>query len=132
MATKAKATAKNLNSFQSLIAEISDETKGLLKSSLGTNKKALYKKELFEGLSEKEIKKNRKKLRNVLISFAQSITSEKDSAKLTKLITSFKKFYTSAYTINDYSLDSICNENLNGEKKTLLTKMLQIVTKSNH
>lgn len=116
-------------SAKDILLNLQKETSGLLKTSLGTKRESIYKVEIFEDTTEKEKKSLRKKLRNTLFSLCSSLIDEKDQAKKNKLIKSFNDFYKQVYVNNDYSLQSVCNENLKAEKKETLQKALDICKK---
>lgn len=120
---KASANAK-ANSLIALdvLKSVKEKNAGLFKTSLGT-KTEIYKKELFEGANEKQIKSLRKKLRNVTFNFLSSIATNADK----KLIEGFIDFYKQVYVINDFSFNSIASENTKEEKKEILIKGLEIV-----
>lgn len=123
---KASANAK-ANSLIALdvLKSVKEKNAGLFKTSLGT-KTEIYKKELFEGANEKQIKSLRKKFRNVTFSFLSSIATNADK----KLIEGFIDFYKQVYTLNDFSFNSIASENTKEEKKAILIKGLEIVKNS--
>lgn len=123
---KASANAK-ANSLIALdvLKSVKEKNAGLFKTSLGT-KTEIYKKELFEGANEKQIKSLRKKFRNVTFNFLSSIATNADK----KLIDGFIDFYKQVYTLNDFSFNSIASENTKEEKKTILLKGLEIVKKN--
>ena len=123
---KASANAK-ANSLIALdvLKSVKEKNAGLFKTSLGT-KTEIYKKELFEGANEKQIKSLRKKLRNVTFNFLSTIANNADK----KLIEGFIDFYKQVYTLNDFSFNSIASENTKEEKKTILIKGLEIVKNS--
>lgn len=123
---KASANAK-ANSLIALdvLKSVKEKNAGLFKTSLGT-KTEIYKKELFEGADEKQIKSLRKKFRNVTFNFLSSIATNADK----KLIANFVDFYKQVYVTNDFSFSSIASENTKGEKKEILIKGLEIVKKS--
>lgn len=123
---KASANAK-ANSLIALdvLKTVKEKNAGLFKTSLGT-KTEIYKKELFEGANEKQIKSLRKKLRNVTFNFLSTIATKADK----KLIEGFIDFYKQVYTLNDFSFNSIANENTKEEKKAILIKGLEIVKNS--
>lgn len=125
-ANKAKAIAK-ANSLIALdvLKSVKEKNAGLFKTSLGT-KTEIYKKELFEGANEKQIKSLRKKFRNVTFNFLSTIANNADK----KLIDGFIDFYKQVYTLNDFSFNSIASENTKEEKKAILIKGLEIVKKS--
>lgn len=123
---KAIANAK-ANSLIALdvLKSVKEKNAGLFKTSLGT-KTEIYKKELFEGANEKQIKSLRKKFRNVTFNFLSTITNNADK----KLIDGFIDFYKQVYVINDFSFSSIASENTKEEKKAILIKGLEIVKNS--
>lgn len=123
---KASANAK-ANSLIALdvLRSVKEKNAGLFKTSLGT-KTEIYKKELFEGANEKQIKSLRKKFRNVTFNFLSTIANNADK----KLIEGFIDFYKQVYTLNDFSFNSIASENTKEEKKAILLKGLEIVKNS--
>lgn len=123
---KASANAK-ANSLIALdvLKSVKEKNAGLFKTSLGT-KTEIYKKELFEGANEKQIKSLRKKFRNVTFNFLSTIANNADK----KLIEGFIDFYKQVYTLNDFSFNSIASENTKEEKKAILMKGMEIVKKS--
>lgn len=125
-ASKATATAK-ANSLIALdvLKSVKEKNEGLFKTALGT-KTEIYKKELFAGANEKQIKSLRKKFRNVTFNFLSSIAANGDK----KLIAGFIDFYKQVYVTNDFSFSSIASENTKEEKKEILIKGLSIVKKN--
>lgn len=123
---KASATAK-ANSLIALnvLKSVKEKNAGLFKTSLGS-KTEIYKKELFEGANEKQIKSLRKKFRNVTFNFLSTIANNADK----KLIDGFIDFYKQVYVLNDFSFNSIASENTKEEKKAILLKGLEVVKKS--
>lgn len=124
---KASANAK-ANSLIALdvLKSVKEKNAGLFKTSLGT-KTEIYKKELFEGANEKQIKSLRKKFRNVTFNFLSTIIANNADKKL---IDGFIDFYKQVYVINDFSFSSIASENTKEEKKAILIKGLEIVKNS--
>ena len=123
---KASANVKS-NSLIALdvLKSVKEKNAGLFKTSLGT-KTEIYKKELFEGANEKQIKSLRKKCRNVTFNFLSTIANNADK----KLIDGFIDFYKQVYVLNDFSFNSIASENTKEEKKAILIKGLEIVKNS--
>ena len=123
---KASANVK-ANSLIALdvLKSVKEKNAGLFKTSLGT-KTEIYKKELFEGANEKQIKSLRKKFRNVTFNFLSTIANNADK----KLIDGFIDFYKQVYVLNDFSFSSIASENTKEEKKAILLKGLEIVKNS--
>lgn len=123
---KASANAK-ANSLIALdvLKSVKEKNAGLFKTSLGT-KTEIYKRELFEGANEKQMKSLRKKFRNVTFNFLSTIANKADK----KLIDGFIDFYKQVYVLNDFSFNSIASENTKEEKKEILLKGLEIVKNS--
>lgn len=117
-----KSNEEKNYSFQEILKKVENQTEGLLKSNLGNRQKTLYKESIFENCTEKEQKSIRRKIRKVVLSFADNIQSKENK----KLINAFNEFYKETFICNDYSLHSICNENLASEKKEKLQKLLDI------
>ena len=123
---KASANVKANSSIAlDVLKSVKEKNAGLFKTSLGT-KTEIYKKELFEGANEKQIKSLRKKFRNVTFNFLSTIANNADK----KLIDGFIDFYKQVYTLNDFSFNSIASENTKEEKKAILIKGLEIVKNS--
>ena len=125
-ASKAKATAKaNILIALDVLKSVKEKNQGLFKTALGT-KSEIYKKDLFAGANEKQIKSLRKKFRNVTFNFLSSIATNADK----KLIANFVDFYKQVYVNNDFSFASIASENTKEEKKAILINGLEIVKKN--
>lgn len=120
----ANSKANNLIALD-VLKSVKEKNAGLFKTSLGT-KTEIYKKELFDGANEKQIKSLRKKFRNVTFNFLSSIATNADK----KLIDGFIDFYKQVYVLNDFSFNSIASENTKDEKKAILLKGLEIVKKN--
>lgn len=87
-----------------------------------STRREVFKKELIKNLSEKESKAFRRKVRNLLITYAEVICNE--NGKNIKTINAFNKIYQSAYAVNDYTLQSICSDNMKEVNKKILQKAL--------
>lgn len=87
----------------------------------------LYKKELFAGLFDQQKKIARKKLRQIRDGFFAEILSCKDKTKLKKLCQDFYKWYTEIYTVNDFSVNSVCSGRTDENTRNLCEKALQII-----
>lgn len=74
--SSSKQQSKQFNCFRR-IEKRKRKNAGLFKTSLGT-KTEIYKKELFEGANEKQIKSLRKKFRNVTFNFLSTIATNAD------------------------------------------------------
>lgn len=82
----------------------------------------IYKKELFTGLNENDLKKARRKLRKLAFAFANDVVLSKTE----KSINQFIDFYQQIYAVNDYSITSVCSENTRNEKRETYANCLQI------
>ena len=111
-----------------ILAMTAKATEGLIKSNLGTKKSSLFKEDVLPS-DEKQKKSMRKKLRNLLFSICSTLVIEQNKEKQTKLINAFNEFYFETYALNDYTLASVCNENLSSEKKDIIKKALEICKK---
>lgn len=128
-AKKAKAQSKANNIlYKDILVNLNKSTEGL-KTSFGVKKSDIYKEEIFSELSDKEKKIARKKFRNTILSLSESLTQEKDKTRLEKLKKAFLDFYKQVYKVNDFSLSSVCSENMKETNKEILKKALQIVKK---
>ena len=136
MTTTNKKSIKNVESANvvknakanEILAMTAKLTEGLIKSNLGTKKSSLFKDDVLPS-DEKQKKSMRKKLRNLLFSICSTLVVEQNKEKQTKLINAFNEFYFSTYALNDYTLASVCNENLSSEKKDIIKKALEICKK---
>ena len=90
------------------------QTESLLTTNKGTKKESIYKDSIFDGMSDKEKKSARKKVRNYVHSIFESIIfADKDNKKsnVTKLAKEVEDFQTKTQKIKDYSFASIASEN---------------------
>ena len=109
-----------------ILAKSQAATASLIQKGTKGHKESIYKSEIFEGLSDKEKKSSRKKIRNLIQSMLSTICTAQEPA-LTKLITEFTDLYTQVYAVNDYSLASISSGNTSDETKAMLTQGLDII-----
>lgn len=127
---KAKAQSKANNIlYKDILANLNKSTEGLLRTSYGVKKSDIYKEEILSELSDREKKVARKKFRNIILSLSENLIQEKDKTRLEKLKKAFLDFYKQVYKVNDFSLSSICSENMKETNKEILKKALQIVKK---
>lgn len=87
----------------------------------------LYKKELFAGLFDDQKKQARKKLRQIRNGFFAEILACKDKTKLKKLCQDFYKWYIDIYTVNDFSVNSVCSGRTDENTRNLCEKALNII-----
>ena len=119
-----------MSNINDILDKSKKSTSGLLNTNLGTKKESIYKESIFEGLSDKQKKSARKKIRNYVHAIFESIitkNTEKKNKELNDLITSFVEFYTETYRVNDYSFSSVASENT--KEKDLINNALGIIKK---
>lgn len=106
-----------------ILAKSQAATASLIQKGTKGHKESIYKSAIFEGLSDKEKKASRKKIRNYVQSLLSSIcTAEGESLKT--LCKEFIGFYQEVYAVNDYSFASIASENTKDETKKAITAAL--------
>ena len=106
------------------------QTESLLVTNKGTKKESIYKDSIFDGMSDKEKKSARKKVRNYVHSIFESlIKADADKKKeiVKKLAKEFADFYCETYKINDYTFASVASENT--KEKDTINKALSILKK---
>lgn len=118
---QAKANANILDKISALRAS------GIIAKGMKGQNVDIYKKELFAGLFDEQKKQVRKQLRKIRDGFFLDILSCKDKAKLQKLCKEFFSWYTDIYTVNDFSVNSVCSGRTDQETKNLCEKALQII-----
>ena len=97
-----------------LLEKSRKQTESLLTTNKGTKKESIYKDSIFEGLSDKQKKSARKKVRNYVHSIFESLIfadKEKKKENVSKLAKDFAEFYKETYKVNDYSFASLASEN---------------------
>lgn len=98
-----------------------------VKSNLGLGRDNLYKKNLFKDMTTDEIKRQRRKIRNFTENILISILRSKNETERSKLIKSFKDWYTSIYQCNDYTVESLASKNTDANKIENYRKALAII-----
>lgn len=133
MATK--ATNNNVTNVTNNVnnestKKVSDIFANLAKSginlSLENSHRSVFKKELMENLTDPEQKTFRRKARKLILTFAETLCNAPTDAKAKA---QFNELYQSLYAINDYTLQSICSENMREKNKDVLKKALEIAKK---
>ena len=136
MTTK-KNSKESVNNNSANVISISDiekmlgienQNKGKFNSVLGANKESIFRKETLNYFIDKGKKSSnlRTKARNKVQSYAKSIINLTDKKEIKELFEAFNNFYKSWYKINDYSLSSLCSDNMDKDKKDNIIKMLAI------
>ena len=113
-----------------ILAKSQAATASIIQKGTKGHKESIYKSSIFEGLSDKEKKSSRKKIRNYVQSLLSSIcTAEGESLKT--LCKEFTDLYQEVYAVNDYSFASIASENTKDETKKAITAALLKVQEFN-
>lgn len=133
MATK--ATNNNVTNVTNNVnnestKKVSDIFANLAKSginlSLENSHRSVFKKELIENLTDTEQKTFRRKARKLILTFAETLCNAPADAKAKQ---QFNELYKQVYAVNDYTLQSICSENMREVNKKILQKALDIAKK---
>ena len=106
------------NNIDLLVNELSKN----LKQKKESNKDKMYKIEV-----DKKQRQILRKQRNKFVDNILFFKSQKNEIELKKEINLFNKFYKETYILNDYSLNSICQNNSDNETKIKVKVFLQIV-----
>lgn len=118
MATKATS-----NVTDAIFAHLA---KNGIKLSLENSHRSVFKKELIENLTDTQAKVFRRKIRKMMLAFAETLVNAPTNAKAKQ---QFNELYKQVYAVNDYTLQSICSENMKDVNKKILQKALEIAKK---
>lgn len=94
--------------------------------SLENSHRSVFKKELIEGMTDTQAKIFRRKIRKLMLAFAETLCNAPTNAQAKK---QFVELYRQVYAVNDFSLQSICSENMKEINKKILAKALEIAKK---
>jgi hypothetical protein len=125
--------SKNLMNDENLLnmnLESLDETNlDLLVSNISKNikQKTNSKEKIYKIVVDKKVRQQIRKKRNQFIDNVLFFKSQKNEIELKKEIENFNKFYKETYLLNDYSENSICQNNSDNETKIKVKVFLQIV-----
>lgn len=111
------------NAIESIFANLA---KSGINLSLENSHRSVFKKELIENLTDSQAKVFRRKIRKMIISFAETLCNAPTDAKAKQ---QFNDLYKQVYSVNDYTLQSICSENMKDVNKKILQKALDIAKK---
>lgn len=111
------------NAIESIFANLA---KSGINLSLENSHRSVFKKELIENLTDSQAKVFRRKIRKMIISFAETLCNAPTDAKAKQ---QFNELYKQVYAVNDYSLQSICSENMKEVNKKILQRALDIAKK---
>ena len=128
------STSKNLMNDENLLnldlENLDSENIDLLVSELSKNlkqKKESNKEKMYKIEVDKKQRQILRKQRNKFVDNVLFFKSQKNEIELKKEIDLFNKFYKETYILNDYSLNSICQNNSDNETKIKVKMFLQIV-----
>lgn len=123
MTTTTKKENASANVMDIIFANLA---KSGINLSLENSHRSVFKKELIEGLTDTQAKVFRRKVRKMIISFAETLCNAPMDANAKK---QFNELYKQVYAINDYTLQSICSENMKDINKKILQKALDLAKK---
>lgn len=94
--------------------------------SLENSHRSVFKKELISEMTDSQAKIFRRKIRKLILAYAETLCNAPTDIQAKK---QFNDLYKAVYAINDYTLSSICSENMKDVNKRILTKALEIAKK---
>lgn len=94
--------------------------------TLENSHRSVFKKELINGMTEAQAKIFRRKIRKMMIAFAETLVNAPTDTKAKQ---QFNELYKQVYAVNDYTLQSVCSENMKEVNKKILQKALDIAKK---
>lgn len=118
----ATTTNKN-NVMESIFANLA---KSGINLSLENSHRSVFKKEIINGMTDNQAKIFRRKIRKMMLSFAETLCNAPTDATAKK---QFNELYKQVYAVNDYTLQSVCSENMKEVNKKILQKALEIAKK---
>ena len=117
------ATTNKNNVMESIFANLA---KSGISLSLENSHRSVFKKEIINGMTDTQTKIFRRKIRKMMLSFAETLCNAPTDATAKK---QFNELYKQVYAVNDYTLQSVCSENMKEINKNLLRKALEIAKK---
>ena len=122
MATKTTNNVTN-NVMDTIFANLA---KSGINLTLENSHRSVFKKELINGMTDTQAKIFRRKIRKMILSFAETLVNAPTDAEAKQ---QFNELYKQVYAVNDYTLQSVCSENMKEINKNLLRKALEIAKK---
>lgn len=116
-------TKSNANVMDTIFANLA---KSGINLTLENSHRSVFKKELINGMTDTQAKIFRRKIRKMILSFAETLVNAPTDAKVKQ---QFNELYKQVYAVNDYTLQSICSENMKDVNKKILQKALEIAKK---
>ena len=121
--TTNKSNATKANVMDTIFANLA---KSGINLTLENSHRSVFKKELIENLTDTQAKVFRRKIRKMMLAFAETLCNAPTDVKAKQ---QFNELYKQVYAVNDYTLQSICSENMKDVNKNLLRKALEIAKK---
>lgn len=117
------ATKTTNNAIENIFANLA---KSGINLSLENSHRNVFKKELINGMTDTQAKVFRRKIRKMMLAFAETLVNAPTNATAKE---QFNELYKQVYAVNDYTLQSICSENMKEINKRILQKALEIAKK---
>lgn len=86
-------------------------------------------KKKFSLYREKQTSSSRKSIRKKRDILIYDIINAKNHIERLEIIKEFDEFYKRTYSLNDYSVLSLCSENTDKETKKMLKSVLELISK---
>lgn len=94
--------------------------------NLENSHRSVFKQELIKNLTDTQAKIFRRKIRKLILAYAETLCNAPTDIQAKK---QFQELYKQVYAVNDYTLSSICSENMKEINKKILQKALEIAKK---
>lgn len=114
---------KKSNVMASILANLANSG---ISINLENSHRSVFKKELIDGMTDSQAKVFRRKIRKMMLGFAETLCNAPTNAQAKK---QFNELYRQVYAVNDYTLQSVCSENMKEINKKMLKKALEIAKK---
>lgn len=111
------------NAIENIFANLA---KSGINLTLENSHRSVFKKEIINGMTDNQAKIFRRKIRKMMLAFAETLCSAPTDAKAKQ---QFNELYKQVYAVNDYTLQSVCSENMKEVNKKILQKALEIAKK---
>lgn len=115
--------ATTTNVMDTILANLA---KSGINLSLENSHRSVFKKELINGMTDTQAKIFRRKIRKMILAIAETLCNTPTDATAMQ---QFNELYRQVYAVNDYTLQSICSENMKEINKKILQRALEIAKK---
>lgn len=125
MATNNKVNNnENMNPLTTLFANLANVG---INITAGASHREIFKKEIISSLPDKEAKTFRRKIRKLMLAYAESLVNAPNNKAI---LNQFNELYKQVYSVNDYTISSVCSDNMKEANKNILIKALDIAKKA--